>query len=128
MIAVSDIFDALGGPTAVARELRINPSTASEMKRRSSIPAEYWAELTAIAQKHRRPEINADLLATLHSRRDAIQVSEPASKAAKSSEPKQSDAMQGHFGRFKHLRRTRFKSSEEISDHIRGLRDEWDRR
>jgi hypothetical protein len=34
----------------------------------------------------------------------------------------------GHFSRFKHLRKNRFKTAEEIEDHIRALRDEWSHR
>jgi hypothetical protein len=34
----------------------------------------------------------------------------------------------GHFSRHKHIRRNRFKSAEEIEDHIRALRDEWSHR
>lgn len=35
---------------------------------------------------------------------------------------------EGHFSRWRHLRRTRFRDAEEIVAHIRALRDEWDRR
>lgn len=131
MIAIHDIFDVLGGPAAVARELRIKPSTASEMKRRGSIPAEYWAELAAIAERRRHPEINTDLLAALHARRSRAGISEdpmpehrPTTRAGSDIE----GAEQPHFARFKHLRRMHFKTSAEINDHIRALRDEWDRR
>lgn len=34
----------------------------------------------------------------------------------------------GHFSRWQHLRRNHFDTPEEIVDHIRALRDEWDRR
>ncbi len=34
----------------------------------------------------------------------------------------------GHFTRWKHLRRAEFLTTEEIVDHVRALRDEWDRR
>ena len=34
----------------------------------------------------------------------------------------------GHFTRWKHLRRTEFLTTDEIVDHVRALRDEWDRR
>lgn len=131
MIAIHDIFDVLGGPAAVARELRIKPSTASEMKRRGSIPAEYWAELAAIAERRRHPEINADLLAALHARRSRADMSGNANPEQRTEADPGSDAKgaeQSHFARFKHLRRMHFKTSAEINDHIRALRDEWDRR
>ena len=131
MIAIHDIFDVLGGPAAVARELRIKPSTASEMKRRGSIPAEYWAELAAIAERRRHPEINADLLAALHARHSRADMSEGPSLQHRAEAKARSSiegAEQSHFARFKHLRRMHFKTSAEINDHIRALRDEWDRR
>jgi hypothetical protein len=34
----------------------------------------------------------------------------------------------GHFSRHKHIRRDRFRTAEEIEDHIRALRDEWNHR
>lgn len=131
MIAVSDIFDALGGPATIARELRIKPSTASEMKRRGSIPAEYWAELALVAERRRHPEINANLLAALHARRNQPDMSEaiaPSKQPGAERVPDLKEASSSHFGRFKHLRQTRFRTQEEINDHIRALRDEWNRR
>lgn len=131
MIAIHDIFDALGGPAAIARELRIKPSTASEMKRRGSIPAEYWAELAAIAERRRHPEINADLLAALHARPSRAELAAEASPERRPAAVLASHTdgpEQAHFARFKHLRRMHFKTTAEINDHIRALRDEWDRR
>lgn len=40
----------------------------------------------------------------------------------------QGDARAGHFSRWRHLRRAEFASAEEIVDHVRALREEWDRR
>ncbi len=34
----------------------------------------------------------------------------------------------GHFSRWRHVKRSRFRDAEEIVAHIRALRDEWDRR
>jgi DNA-binding transcriptional regulator YdaS (Cro superfamily) len=31
----------------------------------------------------------------------------------------------GHFSRYKHIRRDRFKTPEDVERHIRALRDEW---
>lgn len=44
---VSALFDALGGPARVGRILERGNSTASEMKRRGSIPVDYWPALIA---------------------------------------------------------------------------------
>jgi hypothetical protein len=46
---VGEIIDALGGSTAVARIIGKGPSTVSEMKRRGSVPVEYWPALVAAA-------------------------------------------------------------------------------
>jgi hypothetical protein len=45
MEKVPELFDRLGGPSEVARILKCGTSTASEMKRRSSIPVRYWPML-----------------------------------------------------------------------------------
>ena len=43
--SVSDLFDRFDGPKGVARIISKGHSTASEMKRRASIPVEYWPAL-----------------------------------------------------------------------------------
>ena len=49
---VVGIFDDLNGPAAVARLLGVKSSTASEMKRRKSIPMRYWSNIiSALHQK-----------------------------------------------------------------------------
>jgi len=68
MQTISDIFDAFGGPTAVARALNINPSTASEMKRRRSIPSEYWLQLVSEAKRRGVDGVTSDALALIHAR------------------------------------------------------------
>jgi hypothetical protein len=45
MSSVTTIFEVLGGPTKAARLLDVGISTASEMKRRGSIPVKYWPKL-----------------------------------------------------------------------------------
>jgi hypothetical protein len=63
MHTVSDIFDVLGGNAAVGRILGVNPSTASEMKRRESIPVEYWPALVAEADRMGRTEVTLESMA-----------------------------------------------------------------
>lgn len=65
MKTVSDIFEALGGNAAVGRALGVNPSTASEMKRRESIPVEYWPLLVEAAKMKDRQDINFESLALI---------------------------------------------------------------
>lgn len=45
MKTVPEIFDHLGGASRVARLLGVGQSTASEMKRRRSIPVKWWPAL-----------------------------------------------------------------------------------
>lgn len=42
MLSVADIFETFGGPAALGRIIGKRASTASEMKRRRSIPTKYW--------------------------------------------------------------------------------------
>lgn len=53
----------------------------------------------------------------------SVEQDEPRMHALRSPE-----VSAGHFSRWRHLRRREFESSEEIIDHVRALRDEWDRR
>jgi hypothetical protein len=54
---VSDIFDKLGGPAAVAKLLDCQRSAASEMKRRGSIPVKYWPRLIDATHGELTPEL-----------------------------------------------------------------------
>jgi len=42
---IDTLFDRLGGASAVARLIGKGASTASEMKRRGSIPVRYWGPI-----------------------------------------------------------------------------------
>jgi hypothetical protein len=66
MKTVPDIFDALGGPAQVARLLNTKQSTASEMKRRKTIPLIYWPRLIKVCA-----DLNNDLLVKIHTRKAA---------------------------------------------------------
>ncbi len=68
MESVAAIFVAFGGSAAVARILNVGPSTASEMKRRASIPAEYWPELVQEASRRGIEGLTLESLATLYAR------------------------------------------------------------
>ncbi len=54
---VGSIFDELGGPAAVARILNVGTSTASEMKRRGSIPVRWWPQLISAAPDKLSPKV-----------------------------------------------------------------------
>ena len=68
LMSVSDIISVLGGNSAFARAIGVGASTASEMKRRGRIPAEYWRDLIGAARRLDHPEITAELLTELHAR------------------------------------------------------------
>lgn len=63
MKTVSDIFDLFGGNAAVARVLNVIPSTASEMKRRESVPVEYWPALVDEAKRIGRSDVTLEAIA-----------------------------------------------------------------
>jgi hypothetical protein len=63
MNTVSDIFDVFGGNAAVARILGVGASTASEMKRRESVPVEYWPALVDEAKKIGRDDVTLETIA-----------------------------------------------------------------
>lgn len=63
MNTISDIFDVFGGNAAVARILGVGASTASEMKRRESIPVEYWPALVDEARKIGREDFTLERIA-----------------------------------------------------------------
>lgn len=71
MQTVPDIFDAFGGPAAVSRVLQIRSSTSSEMKRRRSIPSEYWVRLVDAAKDAGIEGVTFETLARAHAKRRA---------------------------------------------------------
>jgi hypothetical protein len=66
MKSVEEIFVALGGTGAVARLLEVGHSTASEMRRRGSIPVRYWPRLVAVAVEREIEGISNDSLVGIH--------------------------------------------------------------
>lgn len=88
MQSVSSLFDQLGGPTKVARVLDVGFTTASEMKRRGSIPVKYWPRLVAACHAEGVNDVTYDLLVAMHTRSDAtaspasVDRPEPSTEAA----------------------------------------------
>ena len=68
METVHDIIEALGGTSAFGRAIGVKQSTASEMKRRASIPVEHWPKLI-LAAKETGKIITNDELVEMHLRR-----------------------------------------------------------
>ncbi len=67
MLTIHDLFNELGGPGKVAEMMAIKPSTASEMKRRQSIPLKYWDRLIHSCAKE-GISISYETLVSLHSK------------------------------------------------------------
>ncbi len=64
MTDVASIFETLGGPAKVARILHVGVSTASEMKRRGSIPVRWWPPLIEAGSEK---GVTAETLVAAHS-------------------------------------------------------------
>lgn len=60
---VPAIIEDFGGPTAFGRAIGVETSTASEMKRRKSIPVRYWPTLIAAAGEIGKAVTSDDLMA-----------------------------------------------------------------
>jgi len=69
MNTVEDVFLAFDGTANFADALSLGLSTASEMRRRGSIPVRYWPRLVDEAQKRSIPSITYDRLVAIHSER-----------------------------------------------------------
>lgn len=65
MHSVVELFQKFGGPAAVARAIGKKQSTASEMKRRGSIPVEHWPALISSPQGQKLG-LDADALVRIH--------------------------------------------------------------
>lgn len=66
MNSLKDLVDEFGGTTAFAASIQVNVSTASEMKRRGSVPVRYWPLLIAAAGERGLP-LTYDQLVAIHS-------------------------------------------------------------
>lgn len=66
MNSLRDLVGEFGGTTAFAAAIQVNVSTASEMKRRGSIPVRYWPSLIAAAEE-RGLALTYDTLVAIHS-------------------------------------------------------------
>jgi hypothetical protein len=135
---VSNILALWPTDADFGRDIGVPYPTVSAWKQRGSIPAPYWSAIVLAARRRGHPEVTADLLAELHARKPANEgmagfaeegaapVVPPGSTWA--SNEKTSLSGDGHFSRWKHLRRPYFGSAEDISAHIDALRQEWERR
>jgi len=135
---VADIYAAWPSDAELARDLGIPYPTISAWKQRGSIPAIYWWDITRAARTRGHPEITAELLARLHARNtndgrppgfeEERAAGYQHAPVAASDDKGEAAAEDGHFSRWRHLRRSNFASEAEIAAHIDALREEWDRR
>lgn len=72
MHTVEEIFVKLGGTGAVAKAIDVGHSTASEMRRRKSIPVKYWPALIKTAQDKGEKSVDTDLLVRVHIEAGAV--------------------------------------------------------
>jgi hypothetical protein len=135
---VADIFAAWPSDADLARDIGLSYPTVASWKQRGSIPVAYWRPIIQAAGKRRHPEITADLLLELHAREpksDSVGFGEADSAydaegevRAELSRGQAGPGGAGHFSRHKHVRRSRFRTAEEIEEHIQALREEWSHR
>lgn len=69
MNTIEEIFIAMGGTGAFAKAIGVKHSTASEIRRRKSIPVRYWPALIASADLM-DVSIDNDLLVRVHVEQD----------------------------------------------------------
>jgi hypothetical protein len=65
-VTVDSLIAKFGGPYAFARAIAVNPSTATEMKRRQSIPVPHWPKVIAAAAQHGIGGVDSDALMQMH--------------------------------------------------------------
>jgi DNA-binding transcriptional regulator YdaS (Cro superfamily) len=124
--ALQRAIEAAGGQAALAAAIGVRQSHISFWlhKSKTGIPAERVGDIekvTGVARYELRP----DLFAPPPNQTGPAFAEEgtPLDASVPTSRPRGD-----HFSRFKHLRRANFRSQDEIADHVRALREEWDRR
>ena len=129
MHSVGEIIGLWPSMADLGRDLGLPYSTVAAWKQRESIPIAYWRALVGAARQRGLRQVTADLLIEAH---DQTLAGRPpgglAEEAATAAPEPPVDAESGQFSRWKPLRRTHFATGEEVAEHVRALRSEWDRR
>lgn len=84
MNTIEDVFKSFDherGTSAVAEALKVGLSTASEMRRRGSIPVRYWPLLVSEGEKRSLP-LSYDVLVRIHAKSREKRASTPAQGGA----------------------------------------------
>lgn len=80
---VSDLISAFGGATEFSRAIGAKPSTASEMKRRGSIPVNWWPLIVEEAARRGIGGVTYESLTYMHAPRSgAVVASGPDSTSS----------------------------------------------
>jgi hypothetical protein len=124
MRTVAELFSLWPSDADLVRDLGLPYQTVVAWKQRGSVPVAYWYDLIRAAHRRGLSQITSERLVELHAR-DSKTRKEPSKPTSSEAGP---TAREGHFSRFKRLRRSHFASGEEIVAHVRALREEWDRR
>lgn len=80
--SVDELFEVCGGPARVGRAIGKSTEHAAAMKRRSSVPTDYWHDLVEWAKGQGLEGVTFDVLGRIHA------------KAPKSSTPQTAGAPQ----------------------------------
>lgn len=116
----------------LGRDLGLPYSTVAAWKQRGSIPVAYWRQLVGAARQRGFLDVNSDFLIALHDNAQGRGAAGFAEDPPRIDEGRRETENDGHgsgqFSRWKALRRAHFATGEEVTDHVRGLRDEWNRR
>jgi DNA-binding transcriptional regulator YdaS (Cro superfamily) len=117
---VQRALDAAGGPSALAQILGIKSQNISQWGKCPPHHVLKIEEMTGVSRHVLRPDIYP-----VDDDQDnkKARISYPPDGGARPAAPQS----EGHFSRFRHLRRANFRSGTEIDEHIDALRREWDR-
>lgn len=62
MSDVRDLIVDLGGPSALANVLQVEPNAVRQWKSRNTIPPVYWPNVIELAERKKRPGVTFDWL------------------------------------------------------------------
>jgi DNA-binding transcriptional regulator YdaS (Cro superfamily) len=124
--ALKRAIQAAGGQAALAAALGLRQSHVWYWLHKSGggVPAEHVpavADATGVARHELRPDLFSAPVA-------ASGLSEDSASYEHENDSQSPVERSGHFTRYKHHRRPRFRTAQEIEDHLSALREEWSHR